>query len=180
MKRIGMVAATAALAVAGITAAALAADDYGEGAYGPTPTTDTTTSTSSNTSASTGSETYRYTASMTRKQEVPAPKGVPAGAKGAFTATVVEGSKITIRWKLTFAGLTGKVGAAHIHKGKKGKAGAVILALCGPCKSGQTGSATIAESVNKALENGTAYVNVHTAKNAAGELRGQLTLAKKS
>ncbi len=118
---------------------------------------------------------------MSSKQEIPAPKGVPAAAKGAFTVTVVEsGSKITLKWKLTFGGLSGKVGAAHIHKAKKGKAGGVILALCGPCKSGQAGSATISGSVNQAIEKGLAYVNVHTAKNAGGEIRGQLVLVEKS
>jgi hypothetical protein len=178
MRRFAMLAAFAALALAGAAAAALAADDYGYG-Y-PETTTSQPASTSTNTSTSAESETYRYAAPMTAKQEVPAPKGVPAKAKGGFTATVVEGARITLRWKLTFSGLTGKVGAALIHKARKGKAGPVVVALCGPCKSGQTGTVTISASANKAIENGTAYVNVHTAKNAAGELRGQLALVKKS
>ncbi len=169
--------AVAVLTGLGFAAAALAQYDYDD----PSSTTASETTRAVDTKSSEDSETYRYSAPMTAKQEVPAPKGVPAAAKGGFTATVVEsGSKITLKWKLTFSGLTGKVGAAHIHKGQKGKAGAVILALCGPCKNGQTGTAAIAESVNKAIETGGAYVNVHTAKNAAGELRGQLALVKKS
>lgn len=176
MKRIVTLVVFAALALAGATAAAFAAGDYGY----PETTTATTAQPASTSTAAAGSQTYKYGASMTAKQEVPAPKGVPAKAKGGFTATVVEGSKITLKWKLTFSGLTGKVGAAHIHKGKAGKAGPVLTALCGPCKSGQTGSATIGASVEKAVESGSAYVNTHTAKNAAGELRGQIKLVKKT
>lgn len=175
MRRIATLAVFTVLGLAGVATAALAAGDYG---YPEETTTATQPAATSPTSAET--ETYKYSAPMNAKQEVPAPKGVPAKAKGGFTVTVVEGSKITLKWKLTFSRLTGKVGAAHIHKAKKGKAGPVILALCGPCKSGRTGSATITASVNKAIENGTAYVNVHTAKNAAGELRGQIVLVKKT
>ncbi len=61
--------------------------------------------------------------------------------------------------------------------GKVGAAGPVIVPLCGPCKSGQTGKATISGAVIKALESGKAYVNVHTAKNAAGEIRGQVKVS---
>ena len=39
-------------------------------------------------------------------------------------------------WKLTFAKLSGAATAAHIHLGAKGKAGNVLVALCGPCTSG--------------------------------------------
>ena len=108
--------------------------------------------------------------------EVPKPKA-PAGAKGVFTATVTEsGSTRTISWKLTFRGLSGKAVAAHIHKGKAGVAGAVIVPLCGPCKNGQTGKLKVSKDVADVLERGGAYVNVHTAKNAAGEIRGQIKL----
>jgi hypothetical protein len=39
---------------------------------------------------------------------------------------------------------------------------------------------TISTDVADALEQGSAYVNVHTAKNAAGEIRGQAKLVKRS
>ena len=67
---------------------------------------------------------------------------MPAKAGGIFKATVTEnGAKRSIKWKLTFHNLSGKAAAAHIHMGKPGVAGGVILALCGPCKSGMTGNA---------------------------------------
>jgi hypothetical protein len=37
-----------------------------------------------------------------------------------------------------------------------------------------TGSAQISKTVIASLESGKAYVNVHTAKNPAGEIRGQV------
>ncbi len=125
-------------------------------------------------------DTYTYRAALTPGAEVPKAKA-PAGAKGAFTATVtVNGTASTLKWTLTFRGLSGKALAAHIHKGKPGIAGAVLVPLCGPCTSGKKGRATITKSVATLLQRGTAYVNVHTAKNAAGEIRGQVKFVKKT
>ena len=66
--------------------------------------------------------------------------------------------------------------AAHLHKGKPGVAGAVIVPLCGPCRSGQTGQVRVSHDTADVLEQGRAYVNVHTTRNAAGEIRGQVKL----
>ena len=116
----------------------------------------------------------QVSAALTAKAEVPAPKGA-AGAKGTFTGSYKENSKgAVLSWKLSFSGLTGAASAAHIHMGKKGVAGAVLVPICGPCKSGATGKATISKAIVAALEGGKAYVNVHTAKNAGGEIRGQV------
>ena len=124
--------------------------------------------------------TYTYKATITPASEVPRPSA-PAKARGVFTATVTEnGAARSIRWTLTFRNLSGKAVAAHIHKGKPGVAGTVLLGLCGPCRTGQTGRATISSDVADALEQGRAYVNVHTAKNTAGEIRGQIKLVKRS
>ena len=112
-----------------------------------------------------------FGASLNAKQEVPAPAGTSAAARGSFTGTLV-GKKLT--WKLTFSHLTGPATAAHIHMGKKGTPGAVLVPLCGPCKSGVHGKATLSAAVIKALKGHNAYVNVHTAKNPNGEIRGQV------
>jgi hypothetical protein len=50
----------------------------------------------------------------------------------------------------------------------------VIVPLCSPCRSGARGRATVDASVLDSLESGRSYVNVHTKKNAAGEIRGQI------
>ena len=132
--------------------------------------------------AATSSETYKFKAKLSAGAEVPKPTGVPSSATGTFTATTVEPKtgKVHLTWKLTFSNLSGKAMQAHIHLGKPGKAGNVLVALCAPCKSGQTGKAAIARSVEDALEGGKTYVNVHTAKNLAGEIRGQVKLTSGS
>ena len=120
--------------------------------------------------------THSYRATLAPGAEVPKPKA-PAGAKGGFTATVTSsGSTRTLHWKLTFGGLSGPATGAHVHKGKAGVAGAVIVPLCGPCRSGQTGQTKVSKATADLLESGRAYVNVHTTKNAAGEIRGQIKL----
>jgi len=153
MKRLGLVAVTAALA---LTFAALAF-------------------------AGAAKEVYNYKATLTPGQEVPKPTGAKAGAGGTFTASVTEsGSTRTLHFTLTFHTLTGKAMAAHIHLGVKGKAGNVLVPLCAapakPCKSGLTGTMKISKDAGDAMEAGKTYVNVHTAKNAGGEIRGQVKL----
>jgi hypothetical protein len=110
-------------------------------------------------------------------QEVPAPTGDVAGARGAFTATVTRsGSGATMAWQLSYSGLTGPAGAAHVHLAPRGQAGGVAVPLCGPCQSPASGNANIDAAVLDALQTGGAYVNVHTATNAPGEIRGQLAV----
>ena len=116
-------------------------------------------------------DSYKLSAKLTAKQEVPKPTGVRKGAGGTFTGTL-KSEKLTFR--LTFRRLSGAAQAAHIHLGKRGKAGPVLVALCGPCKSGKRLSVKVDEKTENAIENGRAYVNVHTAKNADGEIRGQV------
>jgi Cu/Zn superoxide dismutase len=112
----------------------------------------------------------KLSAQLDTKQEVPKPDAT--GGSGTFTGTVTGTS---LKWKLSFKGLTGAAGAAHIHLALKGKANPTpAVSLCGPCKSGQTGSAKVTAAVLKKIKAGGAYVNVHTEKNAAGEIRGQL------
>lgn len=110
-------------------------------------------------------------AKLTKKQEVPAPVVKGTTPKGKFTGTL-SGKKLT--WKLTFSGLTGKATAAHIHMGAMGKAGNVVISLCTPCTSGVHGKATLSAALKRALAHHKLYVNVHTAKNPNGEIRGQL------
>jgi Cu/Zn superoxide dismutase len=113
--------------------------------------------------------------SLRAAQERPKPKGRVGRARGAFTVSVTkQGSSAVLVWRLTFSRLTGKATAAHIHSGARGKPGPVIVPLCTPCKSGAHGRATVDASVIAALESGRTYVNVHTKKNPAGEIRGQL------
>lgn len=110
-------------------------------------------------------------ATLNAGQEIPKQTVKNQAAHGTFTATL---SGTHLSWKLTFAKLTGPATAAHIHMGVKGKSGNVVVALCGPCKSGMTGTGVISAALLKTIKKHGTYVNVHTAKNPAGEIRGQL------
>jgi hypothetical protein len=118
------------------------------------------------------------TTRLNARQEVPRPKGRANRARGTFTATVTKlGTSGTLSWRLRFSRLTGRAVAAHVHVARRGRAGPVAVPLCGPCRSGARGNATLGASTIAALEAGRAYVNVHTARNPAGEIRGQLPAA---
>jgi hypothetical protein len=122
------------------------------------------------------SGTYKISAALTPKAEVPAPTG--ASGAGSFSGKYVEDKKgAVLTWTLTFSGLTGPATAAHIHSGKTGVAGNVIVPLCVNCKSPMHGTTTISKSVISTIESGGAYVNVHTGKNPAGEIRGQVKVS---
>lgn len=112
-----------------------------------------------------------WTAALSSGQEVPKQVVKDAAAHGQFKGTLT-GS--TLKWKLTFSKLTGPATAAHIHMAPMGKSGNVVVPLCGPCKSPMSGTATISAALKAAFKKHLLYVNVHTAKNPAGEIRGQL------
>ena len=120
-------------------------------------------------------DTFQLQAALSARAEVPKPTGVPSGAGGAFTGRATEqGSRPRLAWRLTFRKLSGRATAAHIHAGRTGKAGGVLVALCGPCRSGQRGTAAVTRAQLRTIRAGRAYVNVHTARNPAGEVRGQV------
>ena len=123
------------------------------------------------TSAFAASSGMGWSAKLTAAQEVPKQTVKVTGAKGAFNATLTG---TTLKWRLTFSGLSGPASAAHIHMGAMGKPGGVVVALCGPCKSGMRGSAKLTKAHIAAAGKHKLYVNVHTAKNPNGEIRGQI------
>jgi CHRD domain len=114
----------------------------------------------------------KLSAALNVGQEKPIPKGTKLGASGRFTATLTGTS---LSWKLTFTHLSGSATAAHIHLGARGVAGAVLVPICGPCTSGATGTAMLTPDHIDSIKAGKTYVNVHTAKNPNGEVRGQIT-----
>lgn len=114
-------------------------------------------------------------ATLTVGQEVPHPKGT-RGATGLFSATLTKtDSGATLVWRLTFKKLTGPAVAAHIHNGSRGHAGPVLVTLCGPCAPGANGTVEVSgQPARHTILSGDAYVNVHTARNPGGEIRGQI------
>jgi hypothetical protein len=101
-------------------------------------------------------------------QEVPA---VKTEAKGSGTISVKDDK--TVSGSIAVSGLTPT--AAHIHEAAAGKNGGVIIPLT---KSGDgfavPAGAKLTDAQYDAFKKGDLYVNVHTAANPGGEIRGQL------
>jgi CHRD domain len=93
---------------------------------------------------------------------------------GSLTATYDDASK-KLTWKGSMTGLSGPATAAHFHAGETGKNGAVVIPITGADKGAFEGSATLTDAQAADMMGGKWYVNVHTATNKGGELRGQLT-----
>ncbi|MFN2467826.1 MAG: CHRD domain-containing protein [Gaiellaceae bacterium] len=128
-----------------------------------------------------------FEAKLNVKQEVPKPRPAGLSGKGTFKATggftcrpgetICDRKPGRFTWTLRFSGLSGPAVAAHIHIGRPGKAGPVAIPLCAPCKARSGGSFRVTRKhMNDILDRG-AYVNVHTAKNPAGEIRGRIFVA---
>jgi hypothetical protein len=132
----------------------------------------------SGSSAAHRSGTYLVKATLDAKQEVPAAKDATA-AKGVFSGKLIlAGKKSSFVWKLTWSGLSGRAVAAHIHFGVAGKAGPIVITICGPCTSGvqgsYNGSYVAGPEFVKAILHGGMYANIHTKLNPKGEVRGQI------
>jgi hypothetical protein len=92
---------------------------------------------------------------------------------GTFTAAYDTATK-KLSWKGTYKDLSGPATAAHFHSGEAGKNGGVVVPIA-PATSPLEGSATLTPEQETDMMAGKWYVNVHTAANKGGEIRGQLT-----
>jgi hypothetical protein len=134
-----------------------------------------------------------FIATMTGAAERPDP--VTTTATGTATLTVTKGSatgydpnssgSTTVTYSAMVSGLSGAATMAHIHgpAGLEEAAGILVpltvtsSATSGTILSGSfttTGNAAVSmDSLVTLLRNGNSYVNIHTAANAPGEIRGQ-------
>ena len=128
-----------------------------------------------------------FDAKLIGKDEVPS-KDTKATGTAEFT---VNGAN-SARYNITVNNME-KVTAAHIHKGKIGENGPVVVTLFktdspsattnGILSQGTITSATLEgplagkqlSDLISMINNGEAYVNVHTEANPKGEIRGQLS-----
>lgn len=94
-------------------------------------------------------------------------------ATGSVTATYDDATK-KLTWKGSYKDLSGPATAAHFHSGEAGKNGGVAVPIA-PATSPLEGSATLTDAQAADLMAGKLYVNIHTAANKGGEIRGQLT-----
>ena len=125
-----------------------------------------------------------FSATLSGDAEVPA---VTTDASGSFTATIADGA---LDFSLT-SDATG-ITASHIHLGGPDENGGVVAFLFGPADPAvdtvdTSGTITVDDLLDvlagdwdgfvAALNDGTAYVNVHTEANPPGEVRGQIAPA---
>ena len=119
-------------------------------------------------------ETVSFKATLNAASEVP-----PNKSEGTGSADVTyDTASKTLTWTVTFARLTGSATMAHFHgPAEAGKNAGVAVPIPGTA-SPMKGSATLTDAQAADLMAGKWYVNVHTADNKGGEIRGQVMKAK--
>jgi hypothetical protein len=112
-----------------------------------------------------------FKADLASAAEVPP---VTSPGKGSATASLDTTTK-TLTWTVTYSGLSGPATAGHIHgPAALGANAGVLVPFSGDLASPIKGSATLTDAQVSDLEAGKLYVNLHTAANKPGEIRGQL------
>ena len=132
---------------------------------------------------------YPYDAPLSGENEVPAVQTSATG-EGEFTAP----ANGTMKYRVNITGIS-NASAAHIHMAKAGENGDVIADLLNTPTSkdkdtaygmifrGNLSDASLKgpmqgktlDDLAAAMDSGDVYVNVHTAENPDGEIRGQLS-----
>lgn len=116
--------------------------------------------------------TVNYTARLSGRSEIPK---TDSKATGKMEAEFDTTSKM-LNYTLTFDGLSGPATVAHIHGPATRAQSAGVLVPLGDKNptSPITGSVTLNDDQVKYLRSSKLYVNVHTAANPGGEIRGQI------
>ena len=120
-------------------------------------------------------------ATTTFKADLKGSSEVPSNATtGSGSGTVtLDSATNKITWNVSFSGLTGPATAVHIHgPAPAGKNAGVLIWLSTKGKTATSplsGSGTFTAAQASELLDGQCYINVHTAANPGGEIRGQLT-----
>jgi hypothetical protein len=109
------------------------------------------------------------TLTLTGSNEVP-----PVTTTATGTAMVTIGADRSVKATVTAKDMTAT--ASHIHMGAAGTNGPVIVpfAKTGDNAFGSAPDAKLTEEQYAAYKAGNLYVNIHSAKNAGGEIRAQL------
>jgi hypothetical protein len=137
-------------------------------------------------------QTFTLTASLNGSEENP---GINTGAFGNATITVDLDAR-TVSYHVDVFNLPSGATASHIHVGAVGTTGPIIVNFAPPLTASNdfAYSDTVPEAqflmrpeqgirsgddVFQAILGGNTYVNVHSAANPAGEIRGRLVLKQK-
>ena len=115
-------------------------------------------------------EPLDFNATMTGREEVPAIYATAATGTGTFS---LDAARTTLRYTVTHT-LAGPT-AAHLHLGIAGESGAVLLPLA-VAPGAFSGAVPVTPEQARSIEQGRAYVDIHSAEHPDGELRGQLVL----
>jgi hypothetical protein len=101
----------------------------------------------------------------------------PVTTPGKGTADIdYDPATKKLSWKVTYTGLSGPATAAHFHgPAETGKNAGVKVPIPNATTSPAEGSATLTDEQAADLVAGRYYVNIHTAANPGGEIRGQVT-----
>ncbi len=111
-----------------------------------------------------------FHATLSGAQEVP-----PVPGKGTGQADVkLDTATHVITWNLTYSNLSGPPVAAHIHGPAAPGSNAGVIVGFKVGSNPMTGSAALTDPQIADLMAGKYYINIHTAKNKGGEIRGQL------
>jgi CHRD domain len=135
-------------------------------------------------SAAAQGQEQKFTATLSGQEEVP-PTNSQATGMGEVTVTGGNAAEYSVN-ATNIQGVT----AGHIHSGKQGENGPIVVTLFkneSPTNEvSETGSITADKlegpmagkqltDLVSAMNNGETYVNIHTEQNPNGEIRGQLT-----
>jgi hypothetical protein len=125
---------------------------------------------------SSGSGSTPMMATQTFRATLSSAAEVPSNAStgsGSLEASLDKGSSV-LRWKVTYSGLTGPATMAHFHgPAMPGANAGVVVPFPSPASMTE-GTATLTPAQIADLMAGKWYVNVHTAQNPGGEIRGQV------
>jgi hypothetical protein len=117
-------------------------------------------------------ETVQMKADLKASEEVP-PNDSPA--TGAVEVTLdTDANKVS--WKISQQGLTGDATAAHFHgPAKPGENAGPVVDISSNMAEG---SADVTAEQMQMIRDGNTYVNIHTAQNPNGEIRGKVVAAQ--
>jgi hypothetical protein len=132
----------------------------------------------------------RFTANLSGNQETPTP--ILTGAFGTATVTLDLGSQ-TVTWSIDVFNMPSGTNNAHFHVGGPGLGGPTVVNIAFPANISNdfnlSGSANASfagftvrpdqgirswEDFMQSLMGGQMYLNVHSAVNTGGEIRGQV------
>jgi hypothetical protein len=111
-----------------------------------------------------------FSATLSGAAEVPANT---SAASGRLDATF-DKAKNTLRWTMTYSGLTGPATMAHFHGPALANANAGVAVPLPSALSPASGETMLTPTQIDDLMAGKWYANVHTAMYPGGEIRGQV------